>query len=146
MNYFLSQWWISSLIFPSRSPPLHVSSSTFLCSYSSLSYICCPPFDLFFLSPLSVFSYSSSPQSFSVFPVLSVSPPPAAPCFWRWISRSGSEDGTAVCEADPLSYARLCVSMLWRLHNLHKSPHPLFGLLCKHNVHLSSIQPQIQQR
>lgn len=76
------------------SPPLPGSSSTFLCSYSSFSYICCPPFNLLFFSPSclshpppalssSVSNYSSedppSPQSVFlfcfVFPVLAVSPP-----------------------------------------------------------------------
>lgn len=71
------------VVFSSHSPPLPASSSTFLCSYSSLCYMFCPPLKLFFLSFLtdwSVFSYSSEDscplQTFSVFPVLSASFPP----------------------------------------------------------------------
>lgn len=65
---------------------------------------------------------------------------PAALCFTDQISGCG-KDGPVACAAKPL-----CASIRGCLHNPHKSPHPPFGLLGKHNGCLSSIQQQIQRR
>lgn len=98
----------------------------------------------------SVFNYSSedssSLQSFSVFPVLSASPPRCSLFRGQNIWERGRWVRLYVRQNPPSPYARLCVSMRGCLHNPHKSPHPLFGLLGKHNGCLSSLQQQIQQR
>lgn len=136
------------------SPPLPGSSSTFLCSYSSFSHICCPPFNLLYFSPpvshtrlqpsphlfLTILLRTLPPRSCFFFFLSSLSLLPAALCFTDQISGCGN-NGSVACAANSL-----CASIRGCLYNPHKSPHPPFGLLGKHNGCLSSIQQQIQRR
>lgn len=104
MKYFLFLWWICPLFLPSYSP-LPASSSTFFCSYSSFSYICCPLFNLFLPPPshtrlhpslhlfLTILLRTLPPRSHFLFFLSSPSFLPAALLFprqniwerWRWV-------------------------------------------------------------
>lgn len=145
MRRFLPRWWIWPLCSPSCPPPLPYSSSTFLCWYSSFSRICCPPFNLFPFLPLSL---SLSPSHHLFLTILLRTLPPRAHFLLVSLSPLLFVSQTEYQGAARMGY-RLCVcvcvcvcgklSLRGCLHNPHKSPHPPFGLLGKHNGCLSSI-------